>query len=396
MCCSSLSLASQSTFSYSWQGQKASVLTDRLKEIESNPEFKAYAFKESYNETFTTGTLVKNSAYSLLFVTVVALAVLAFTGQIGSFPQNLIDWARQINPIHAAIGGGIAAVLIGGAIFIIYRATHKKDQMLESDRGSFRNIGDQLMVSHVTYKRQNSQGKVYSEDSHFYFDRSTLDENGDGKIFFYYIKDPTGHCLVSNQIGLLAPVYMVAVIAYNAFRAIIIPFCILFRLVVEKTGCMPPVEGARPFELSDIPKEFAKSIKRVVQAPFYALAYFMAALYTFVNPMGGRKLGASIERDWNDEVSLNEGYWSVGGAGDHFHFEGGGGPEGLGRTGFYLAGCWQPSGVGTIKGGKFVSAQIFARHSYEESSAAVDTPLTASTQGEQLFQEARALKKAIG
>ena len=71
----------------------------------------------------------------------------------------------------------------------------------------------------------------------------------------------------------------------------------------------PLYKDERSFELLDIPKEFVKSIWRVIKAPFYALAYFFAGVYSLVNPMGGRKLAAAIELDWNEGVSLAEGYW---------------------------------------------------------------------------------------
>jgi hypothetical protein len=121
--------------------------------------------------------------------------------------------------------------------------------------------------------------------------------------------------------------------------------------MVAEDGSKRLYMNERSFELLDIPKEMLKSIARALQAPFYALAFMIAGLCSLVNPMMGRKLGSEIERDWNDEMSLSEGFWSVGGPMELFSCEGGGGPLGLGRNGFFLAGCWQPVGIAEFNDG---------------------------------------------
>lgn len=207
-------------------------------------------------------------------------------------------------------------------------------------RGTITHLADHLETVYICRRR-----KVDRIRFNVHVDKSTLDESGSGKAYCYNIKECGEHYFVSFEITFIGtPVYLVATVAYNLIRAVIVPFYVLFQYLTEK--CKGKPHGhEREFKPIDIPTQFILSLWRAIQAPFYALAFFLAGLYSFFDPMGGRKLGASIERDWNGGVSLAEGYWSIQGSQKLWRFEGGGGPKGLGRNGFYLAGCWQPAGV---------------------------------------------------
>lgn len=207
-------------------------------------------------------------------------------------------------------------------------------------RGSFFNMGSHLHTVYFTYKTSNG-----SKFNSGYLDTSTLDANGNGKCFIYNTKECGEHYFISTVVSILGtPFYLIGTIVYNVLRAAVIPFYILFQITKELISGKNP-ENERKFHILDIPTQVALSIGRVIKAPFYALAYFLAALYSLVNPMGGRKLGSSIERDWNGGVTLNEGFWSVQGEQEHFDWEKRKNPDQLGGSSFYLAGCWQPIGI---------------------------------------------------
>jgi hypothetical protein len=245
----------------------------------------------------------------------------------------------------------------------MHRARIGREELLKKDpskeapkRGAIRNMEKYLETGLIKCDAWKKE-----ESSACYIDRSTLDAQGNGKAYLYRVKECQDHYSVSGVVAVVGtPPYLIGVIAYNLIRAVIAPLYVLVQLFRERILGGKPHEGEHPFKLSDLPREFIRSIRRAVVAPFYALAYLFAALYSLVNPMGGRKLAAAIERDWNEGVSLAEGFWSVKGEMIHWHFEGRGGPKGLGRNGFYLAGCWQPLGIAEFKEGLIVTAHRLA------------------------------------
>ncbi len=80
------------------------------------------------------------------------------------------------------------------------------------------------------------------------------------------------------------------------------------------------------FTVTDIFKQMGLSLLRAIQAPFYGIAMFFAALYAIIDPMNGIKLGSAIESDWNDRLPMrNSGVWMVAGAAfEDWEWEGGG------------------------------------------------------------------------
>lgn len=242
-------------------------------------------------------------------------------------------------PVSNRIIGIVYAILFVGAGFVIRRVANKKIGLL---RGN-----DHWKSAFYINNGFNIRA---------YVDISTLDANGSGKAFFYSYKSKMQHYLVSSIITACTTMHAASSVVYNTIRTIVIPFYIMSCLTIEAGRERPLFEGQRFFKWSDIPKEMAKSVLRAVKAPFYATAEIFAALYSLVDPLNGRKLGAAIELDWNEGVPRPEGWWSIHGPQKDWKLEGGGGPEKLGRNGFYFAGCWTPMGIVHYKEGEIKKA----------------------------------------
>ena len=105
---------------------------------------------------------------------------------------------------------------------------------------------------------------------------------------------------------------------------------------------------------------------RIVQSPFYALAYMIAQLCVFVDTNNGRKIIANIERDWNRGVLADNGCalaycW-------HKHQTSNDGVTtgmDLGRedfSAFYIQGCFQPTAI--LKFEDHVCTEVKAPNGY--------------------------------
>src|SRR5262249_6411477 len=126
----------------------------------------------------------------------------------------------------------------------------------------------------------------------------------------------------------------------------VIPFYILYRIYTDKPCLENPEKN---FRYSDIGDELGITLWRIARAPFYALAAMFAIVYGLVDPMNACKLESYIERDWNDDVTRAEGFWSVRGWQALWQFEGGRERGNLGKNGFFAGGCCQPVCVGYFK-----------------------------------------------
>lgn len=268
-----------------------------------------------------------------LVVIGITVGIMALNGTLHTLPQTF----QNINWTYAGIGLGGFAILTVGAAVIIHRVQHQIDPITQQKIGKL--TGDDHWVA-AHYQRDDMAGCFQG-----YIDTSTLDEEKSGVAYMYAYKDEQNHMGVSVNVTIFTPLHMVLAIVYNALRIVVIPFFILGCMLVEKASGTKIDPTDRAYRLSDIPIEIGKSIWRIVKAPFYALAFIFAAIYSLFDPMNGRKLGSYIERDWNEGVTRAEGFWSVRGPQPLWTCEGGRNPSGLGRNGFYLAGCWQPMAV---------------------------------------------------
>ncbi len=262
----------------------------------------------------------------------IAVGIMANANVLLNFPEHFMNFIHNINWTYVGIGVGGFVVLTAGAAFVIHRAVHKQDRVLETDIGKF--SGDEQWVSAAYTVRDG--GTVHIG----YIDTSTL-LNGSGKAFMYRYKDEPNHYQVCLAVTAFTPLHMVGSIVYNVIRTVVIPFFILGNMCGN---------NAHSYGLRDIPREMGNSIERIVKAPFYAVAVIYAALYGLIDPLNGRKLGALLEREWNEGLTLAEGWWSVGCGQTLWKFEGGSCSEGwdpnnLGKNGFLIAGCWQPIAV---------------------------------------------------
>jgi len=158
----------------------------------------------------------------------------------------------------------------------------------------------------------------------YILDTSTL-KDGNGACFAYNHKPCTMSELIAAESALLgAPLYIPAVAIYNLLA---------WPLAAYKNKTNPI-------------RELAKSLWRVVQSPFYGLAYFIAQLYVFIDPPNGRKVVAGIERDWNRGALVENSFWIANGANRYNPDKKTGMDLGReGHSGFYIEGCFQPVAV---------------------------------------------------
>ncbi len=286
----------------------------------------------------------------------IAVAILASNGQLATFPQTAMNWFSNLNMHHVVMGLTGAAILSCGAGIVINRAVHKEGVGALS--------GSDHWVS-AYYSVQGRRGGAPG-----YIDTSRLDATQSGEALYYGYKPMLAHYYVSLVVAALTPLHIVASVAYNVLRAAIIPFYIMGCMAIEKFRGGALFANQRAFEWNDIPKQIDASIRRAVKAPFYGVAQMFAGVFSFIDPLNGRKLGAEIELAWNEGVTRSEGWWSIAGPQSLWRFEGGGGPETLGRNGFYAAGCWTPMARVTYVNGAITGATgMSGRRAYQMATA---------------------------
>lgn len=305
-----------------------------------------------YARAFSPCARVKGIVVAaFLAIAVVAFALVA-TNHFLTFPQDFIGLFTTAHPAHLAIGLGVTTLLIGGGSWIVYRAQKRPDPQIESPIFPLRH----QMVEACQQQTIEMNGKPVAIPSNVYIDTSTLDQNGNGKAYLYSVKPVDDHYSVSTLLIPGALIHLVGAVAYHALRIVPIALFNLGCWLIERCRTKSLFDGQRKFELIDVVREPAKSLVHIVSAPFYATGFLFAVLYSFVNPMGGRILGARIERMWNAEAQRPQGYWSLQGPQRLWKGWGELGPEKQGQFKFFMAGCWQPIGVATYSNGELQSA----------------------------------------
>ncbi len=167
-------------------------------------------------------------------------------------------------------------------------------------------------------------------------DISTLRDGKNGACFAYEGKPCGLSELIAFESALFGAVpYTVAVAAYNALRTLASP----------AVACK---------NKSSTVQESGKGLWRLIQSPFYGLAYLIAQLSVFVDPLNGRKIVAAVERDWNQGALVENSCWIASGCHNYRVTAGIG--MGMdfcreGHSGFYIAGCFQPTALLTFKDG---------------------------------------------
>jgi hypothetical protein len=280
---------------------------------------------ERINYAGETVALVDYQPHVYVRLAVIAGIVIAIVGSLalsGKLPVSSL-------PTHASwqlLTGTIAPiVLIPGGAIVIYRA-----RKYGVSSGQISGTAHWKLIP------------VKDDPSSTHMDFSSIENS---RVRLYY-KTQWYASLTGFLLALLTPLYTCFVIVYNILRCALIPLYLLVRIGQQRSG-ITLYPHQRPFAFMDIPRQMALSLARALQAPFYGTALFFAALKAIVDPLNGIKEGAGVEYDWNDQVPLREeGIWMAAcKILPYWKWEGGGGPEKLGRNGFYAAGSWQPYSV---------------------------------------------------
>lgn len=269
------------------------------------------------------------SVVRLLVVTSLVAGIITALALTGQF-SHLSQWLLPSNLWKPLTCGGIGLILLSSTTLIIYKA--------KKGLASGKVIGSSHWKKCLV-KTHLSNTQFYEDEQHI--DISTLDEQGTG-IARLYFKQPRDAVLTGVFSAILMPIYVLAVMVYNLFRLIIIPFYIIIQIIRENNINIALYPDERKFSFGDIPKQMILSIGRIIQAPFYGVAMFFSSLYTLIDPLNAIKLGASIEHCWNGQIPMrNSGVWMICcTAFKDWQWEGGGGPQKLGQNGFYFAGSW--------------------------------------------------------
>lgn|GEM_PF-5309560 len=292
-----------------------------------------------------------------------------FPAKLKQLMHTSVNWKTGI--ILGSVG-----LLIGGSTFIIYRVTRGKGKFWGDKH--YRPVV--LRQARIPEKQRIHWDKRMQP--HQQLIDTSLVENGTGKTNSVQRKEDE-HDFISFTTLFIAPLQTVAAVAYNAIRFCVVPFYILGRMAQEAITAKPSFEGQRKFKLVDIPKQMALSLYWAARAPFYGVAYMVAVIYSFIDPMGGRKLGQLVTNEWMEGVDRLESVWTWVPV-DGYKWEGGGGPKTLGHQAYYWTGCWMPWATVEMKDNNITRAyypgEIFEYDIYyPEEAANTDADLVRDT-----------------
>ena len=97
----------------------------------------------------------------------------------------------------------------------------------------------------------------------------------------------------------------------------------------------------------------------------------------FIDPMGGRKMGQLVSNAWMEGIDRHESVWTCYRV-EGYNWEGGGGPEKLGRQAYFWTGCWMPWATVEVDEGAITRAyypgEIFEYDIYEQSEHGHSVP----------------------
>ncbi|MCH9625911.1 MAG: hypothetical protein S4CHLAM123_10960 [Chlamydiales bacterium] len=305
-----------------------SKFEDLTKKISNNLHL-----NDSINPDYQSHIVVRSVAVVALITGIVVMTIFSLQVPLLSTMIQSISW------VHMGIGIASFALLAIGAGFVIHRVCHLEDKLIKAP-GSFH--GDSGWRSALLERSDHRYRAL--------IDTSTL-ERGDGEAFVYAYKSIDEHYNVSFVVTIVTPIHLLGSLAYSVARLAVVPLYIVGCLCIEKVKGSALFSEDRAFTLWDIPDQMKKTGLRILKAPFYATALIFASLYSFIDPLNGRKLGAGIERDWNEGLSRAEGFGAATGAQPLFKPEGWGSPSDLGQNVVYLAACWQPIAMASYKKG---------------------------------------------
>lgn len=251
-------------------------------------------------------------------------------------------------------------ILFGGGLAILFRIAGKVDVLYGKKIQPF--ISRQWERVILCEKEGEFIRPIQEPD--MYMDVSLLDRTGSGIAPVYTYPPMDARTVICVVTSILLPIFSIVRMLYNIFRFFIVPFYILFQMVRQNYQTDIPKEER--FVCSDIVREMTRSLLQAVKAPFYGAACYLANLYGLLNPLSGRVVLASLERDWNNDVIRSRGVWGIF-CEKNYMFEGGGTRSGLGQNAWYLLGCFQPAQLFLLKDGVIISGARPSIQSFPES-----------------------------
>ncbi|ACZ33263.1 conserved hypothetical protein [Chlamydia pneumoniae LPCoLN] len=310
------------------------------------------ALRKHRSNTLSVSVCKVNKYDVNLFVrlTVIALAVVGvlilFSIMLASIQGTLVITSWPL--VTAAIL--IPTILLTGGMYILHRLGKKVDVISGVCIPPFsRRCWVPISCSHTLEKFDEKHVSACS-----YLDISTLSADGSGIAAVYQCPPLLFRAFPCFGIPCAMPFVALLRMIYNLIRFLVVPFYIIFRMIYEHFFCKHLPEDDR-FICKDIAREMGRSLAAFLKAPFYASACMIGAFYSLLDPLAGRVLMGSVERDWNDNVILARSVSLANEAHSLFRFEGGGGRKGLGQHAFYLMLCCQPQSVFLFDKGEIVS-----------------------------------------
>ena len=238
---------------------------------------------------------------------------------------------------------------------IIFFNLHKRNNIfLDKPNSPFINriLYQTSIESHFVNK------DLYKQYSCF-LDVSTLSEDGSGLCLSYFapqIHVEDKEFLVISILCIFAlPFVTLFSILYNSLRFICAPIYVLGCFLKQQIMIGKKTSDNK-FRLVDCFLEAYSSLRRIVKAPFYAIAMFFSLVYSFVSVKNSRIITGLVEQKWNEDVALSSSF-HICFPHKHWRWEGGGKPGYLGKNGYYIAGCMQPRYVFFFKNWKFISGK---------------------------------------
>lgn len=131
-------------------------------------------------------------------IAAVCITLLALTGSLTSFPQDVSQFIQSINWTHVGSGEIAFVVLTAGAFLAMHKALKREDPLTDTHCGAIQ--GNKHWVA---------GGYIAEEGSLFkgYIDKSTLDEQGSGMAYIYAFKEENEHMGVAMAVLAFSPLF---------------------------------------------------------------------------------------------------------------------------------------------------------------------------------------------
>ncbi|AHK63173.1 hypothetical protein [Chlamydia avium] len=278
-----------------------------------------------------------------VMITLVLLATLIATLNLHVF---------NITGISIVVAVLVPIILLCGGMCVLYRISKKVDILSGTVINPFGKRSWAPMP--LSFFANKSSGMIHMMDRNGYVDLSTLDSSNSGIALVYYYPESVDARVPMFLFPLLAaPFVVICKMCYNLIRFLVVPFYILFQMLMQSLTNNSTLSECDKFRFKDISREMGRSLANILRAPFYGSASMITVFYGLLNPLSGRLAYSCLERDWNDDVIRSRSIWLICPE-RNFRFEGGGTRLGLGQFGYYLMGCFQPCALLCFKDGEIV------------------------------------------